>query len=57
MGRMAGNRLAGLRVERLAELPVDLRGRHPRVVEGSDGLWRIPGDPIQLLLTCLAGRP
>jgi 2-polyprenyl-3-methyl-5-hydroxy-6-metoxy-1,4-benzoquinol methylase len=48
---------AGLRVEHLAELPVDLRGRHPRMVEGSDGLWRIPGDPIPLLLTCLARMP
>ncbi|MFI6832968.1 class I SAM-dependent methyltransferase [Kribbella sp. NPDC050241] len=45
---------AGLRIERLDELPVDLRQRHPRMALGDDGLWRLPGDPIPLLLTCLA---
>ena len=23
----------------------------------ADGLWRLPGDPLPLLLTCLASKP
>ncbi|MET9270616.1 class I SAM-dependent methyltransferase [Kribbella sp. NPDC003557] len=45
---------AGLRVDRLDELPVDLRQRSPAMVQDADGLWRLPGDPLPLLLTCRA---
>jgi hypothetical protein len=47
---------AGLRIRRLEELPVDLRQRNPAMVQGADGLWRLPGDPIPLLLTCSATK-
>ena len=47
---------AGLRIRRLDELPVDLRQRNPAMVQGPDGLWRLPGDPIPLLLTCSATK-
>jgi SAM-dependent methyltransferase len=45
---------AGLRIQRLEELPVDLRQRHPAMVQSDDGLWQLPGDPLPLLLTCQA---
>jgi 2-polyprenyl-3-methyl-5-hydroxy-6-metoxy-1,4-benzoquinol methylase len=45
---------AGLRVERLDELPVDLRQRSPEMVQDAEGFWRLPGDPLPLLLTCRA---
>ncbi|TDD45316.1 class I SAM-dependent methyltransferase [Kribbella antibiotica] len=48
---------AGLHITRLDELPVDLRQRHPAMVQGPDTLWRLPGDPMPLLLTCQATRP
>ncbi|MFF1822052.1 class I SAM-dependent methyltransferase [Kribbella sp. NPDC058245] len=48
---------AGLHINRLDELPVDLRQRHPTMEQGPDGLWRIPGNPIPLLLTCRATKP
>lgn len=44
---------AGLRLERLRELPVDVR----QMVRGDDGYWRLPGDPLPLLFTCVATRP
>ncbi|WP_350274054.1 methyltransferase domain-containing protein [Kribbella sp. HUAS MG21] len=47
---------AGLRIEQLHELPVDLRQRSAAMVQGTDGLWRLPGDPVPLLLTCRAVR-
>jgi SAM-dependent methyltransferase len=48
---------AGLRIERLRELPVDVRQRLPSMVQGDDGYWRLPGDPLPLLFTCVATRP
>lgn len=45
---------AGLTIERLTEVPRDLRQRHPRMVPAEDGLWRLPGDPLPLLVTCEA---
>ena len=48
---------AGLRIERLRELPVDVRQRLPSMVRGEDGYWRLPGDPLPLLFTCVATRP
>src|ERR1700694_3447780 len=48
---------AGLRIERLRELPVDVRHRLPSMVHGDDGYWRLPGDPLPLLFTCVATRP
>jgi SAM-dependent methyltransferase len=48
---------AGLRIERLRELPVDVRQRLPAMVRGEDGFWRLPGDPLPLLFTCVATRP
>ena len=39
---------AGLRIERLRELPVDGRQRLPSMVQGDDGYWRLPGDPLPL---------
>ncbi|WUJ71850.1 class I SAM-dependent methyltransferase [Kribbella soli] len=47
---------AGLRIERLDELPVDLRQRSPEMVQDADGFWHLPGDPLPLLVTCLASR-
>jgi SAM-dependent methyltransferase len=48
---------AGLRVERLRELPVDVRRRVPSMVQSDDGFWHLPGDPLPLLVTCVATRP
>ena len=48
---------AGLRIERLRELPVDVRQRLPSMVRGEDGYWRLPGDPLPLLFTVVATRP
>lgn len=47
---------AGLMVTRLRELPVDVRQRDPLQEQGEDGFWRIPGDPLPLMLTCMATR-
>ncbi|MFK4089982.1 class I SAM-dependent methyltransferase [Kribbella sp. NPDC020789] len=47
---------AGLRIDHLAELPVDLRQRHPAMYQTPDGLWHLPGDPLPLLLTCRATK-
>lgn len=48
---------AGLRIERLRELPVDVRQRLPSMVRGDDGFWRLPGDRLPILFTCVATRP
>jgi hypothetical protein len=48
---------AGLRVERLRELPLDLRPRTAGMLEDADGFWHLPGDRLPLLLTCSATRP
>jgi ubiquinone/menaquinone biosynthesis C-methylase UbiE len=48
---------AGLQVTHLDELPVDLRQRHPAMQQDENGFWRLPGDPIPLLLACQAVKP
>lgn len=48
---------AGLVVDRLRELPVDVRPRKPSMRQGDDGYWRLPGDPLPLMLTCSAHKP
>lgn len=48
---------AGLRIERLRELPIDVRRRVPSMVRSDDGYWRLPGDPLPLMVTCTATRP
>jgi hypothetical protein len=48
---------AGLRIERLRELPVDVRQRLPSMIRGEDGYWRLPGGPLPLLFTVVATRP
>jgi SAM-dependent methyltransferase len=48
---------AGLRIERLRELPIDIRQRVPSMMRSDDGFWRLPGDPMPLLVSCVATRP
>jgi SAM-dependent methyltransferase len=48
---------AGLRIERLRELPLDVRRRIPRMYQSDDGYWHLPGDPLPLMVTCVATRP
>ena len=48
---------AGLRIERLRELPIDVRQRVPSMVRSDDGFWRLPRDPMPLLVACVATRP
>jgi len=48
---------AGLRIERLRELPVDVRQRVPSMVRFDDGFWRLTGDPLPLMVSCVATRP
>lgn len=48
---------AGLRIERLRELPVDVRQRIASMVPSDDGYWHLPGDPLPLIVTCVATRP
>lgn len=46
---------AGLRIERLREVPVDIRQRFPIMVSDGDG-WRLPGDPLPLAVVCAARK-
>ena len=48
---------AGLRVERVREMPTDVRQRLPSMVRSPDGYWRLPGDPLPCLFTLVATRP
>ena len=48
---------AGLRIERLRELPLDVRQRIPSMVQSDDGYWHLPGDPMPLMVTCVATKP
>ena len=48
---------AGLRIERLRELPIDVRQRVRSMVRSDDGFWHLPGDPLPLMMTCVATRP
>lgn len=48
---------AGLRIERLRELPIDTWRRFPSMVQDDQGWWRLPGDPLPLLVACRAVKP
>lgn len=48
---------AGLRIERVRELAMDVRRRLPSMVRHADGSWHLPGDPLPCLFTVLATRP
>jgi SAM-dependent methyltransferase len=48
---------AGLRVERLRELPVDTWRRFPSMTVDDEGWWRLPDDPLPLLVACRAVKP
>lgn len=48
---------AGLRVERLRELPLGVWRRFPSMTRDTDGWWRLPGDPLPLLVACRACKP
>lgn len=48
---------AGLRVERLRELPVDSWRRFPSMTPDDQGWWRLPDDPLPLLVACRAVKP
>jgi SAM-dependent methyltransferase len=48
---------AGLRIERLRELPFDTWPRFPSMTVDEEGWWRLPGDPLPLLVACRAVKP
>jgi SAM-dependent methyltransferase len=48
---------AGLRIQRLRELPFDSWRRFPSMTRDEDGWWRMPGDPVPLLVACRAVKP
>jgi SAM-dependent methyltransferase len=48
---------AGLRIERLRELPLSEWRRFPSMTQDDDGWWRLPDDPLPLLVACRAVKP
>lgn len=48
---------AGLRVERLRELPIECWRRFPSMTRDDQGWWRLPNDPLPLLVVCRAVKP
>jgi SAM-dependent methyltransferase len=48
---------AGLQVERLRELPVAAHQRFPSMRQDEAGWWRLPDDPLPLLVACRAVKP
>jgi SAM-dependent methyltransferase len=48
---------AGLRVERLRELPIDTWRRFPSMTRDEEGWWRLADDPLPLLVACRAVKP
>jgi SAM-dependent methyltransferase len=48
---------AGLRVESLRELPIDTWRRFPSMTRDEEGWWRLPDDPLPLLVACRAVKP
>ena len=48
---------AGLRIERLLELPIGTWRRFPSMTRDADGWWRLPDDPLPLLVACRAVKP
>lgn len=48
---------AGLRVERLRELPICTWRRFPSMSRDGEGWWRLPDDPLPLSVACRAVKP
>ncbi len=48
---------AGLRIQGLRELPISSWQRFPAMVKDADGWWRLPEDPLPLLVACRAVKP
>jgi len=48
---------AGLRVERLRELPLCSWRPFAQMTLDDEGWWRLPGDPLPLLVVCRAVKP
>ncbi len=48
---------AGLRVECLRELPIESWRRFPTMTRDDQGWWRLPNDPLPLLVVCRAVKP
>ncbi len=48
---------AGLRVEGLRELPIESWRRFPSMTRDDQGWWRLPDDPLPLLVVCRAVKP
>jgi SAM-dependent methyltransferase len=48
---------AGLRIERLKELPILTWQRFPSMTRDAGGWWRLPTDPLPLLVACRAVKP
>ena len=48
---------AGLRIDRLRELPVSGWKCYPSMTLDPEGWWRLPGDPLPLLVACRAVKP
>jgi SAM-dependent methyltransferase len=48
---------SGLRVDRVRELPIDTWRRFPSMTRDGDGWWRLPDDPLPLLVACRAVKP
>jgi len=48
---------AGLRIDFLHEHPMLVWQHSPSMVQGDDGMWRQPGDPIPLSFSLRASRP
>jgi SAM-dependent methyltransferase len=58
VGGMVGALIdAGLRIERLRELPLSEWRRFPSMTRDADGWWRMPNDPLPLLVACRACKP
>ena len=58
VGRMVSALIdAGLRVDRLRELPMDSWRRFPSMTPDDQGWWHLPNDPLPLLVACRAVKP
>jgi len=48
---------AGLRIEMLHEHPILVWQANASMVQGDDGLWRLPGDLLPLSFSLKASKP
>ncbi len=48
---------AGLTIESLHELPYGVWPRFPSMAQDAEGWWRLPGDPLPLLVSVRASKP